>query len=62
MTTRYLHSRRYHETFKNIAIWGYWKGAKRLPAGPEGALVVCSVPEGWYWGIPLRDGRFRSRK
>ncbi|MGH3873028.1 MAG: NAD(P)/FAD-dependent oxidoreductase [Pseudonocardiaceae bacterium] len=56
MTTRHLHNRRYHEAFKNIAIWGYWEGVKKLPVGPEGAIVVCSVPDGWYWGIPLHDG------
>jgi flavin-dependent dehydrogenase len=56
MTTRHLRSRRYHETFKNIAVWGYWEGAKKLPHGPEGAIAICSVPEGWFWGIPLHNG------
>ncbi|MGH3866942.1 MAG: NAD(P)/FAD-dependent oxidoreductase [Pseudonocardiaceae bacterium] len=58
MTTRHLRDRRYHECFKNIAVWGYWKGAKKLPTGPEGALAICSVPDGWFWGIPLHDGSF----
>ncbi|MBV9143778.1 MAG: tryptophan 7-halogenase [Pseudonocardiales bacterium] len=57
MTTRYLRTRRYHDVFKNIAVWGYWKGAKNLPVGPEGAIAICSVPDGWFWGIPLHDGR-----
>lgn len=57
MTTRYQHTRHYHEAFKNIAIWGYWEGAKKLPIGPEGAVAICSVPHGWYWGIPLRGDR-----
>jgi flavin-dependent dehydrogenase len=56
MTTRYLRTRRYHEVFKNIAVWGYWDGAKKLPVGPEGAIAICSVPDGWFWGIPLHDG------
>ncbi len=56
MTTRHLHARRHHEVFKNIAVWGYWKGAKDLPVGPEGAIAICSVPDGWFWGIPLHDG------
>ncbi|MGH3428577.1 MAG: NAD(P)/FAD-dependent oxidoreductase, partial [Terriglobales bacterium] len=56
MTTRHLHTRRYNEAFKNIAVWGYWKGAKELSAGPEGAVAICSVPDGWFWGIPLQDG------
>lgn len=56
MTTRHLHTRRYHKVFKNIAIWGYWDGAKKLPVGPEGAIAICSAPDGWFWGIPLHDG------
>lgn len=54
--TRHLRTRRYHEVFKNIAVWGYWKGAKKLAARREGAIAICSVPDGWFWGIPLRDG------
>jgi flavin-dependent dehydrogenase len=56
MTTRHLHARRHNKSFKNIAVWGYWKGAQKLPAGPEGAIAICSVPDGWFWGIPLHDG------
>jgi flavin-dependent dehydrogenase len=57
MTTRHLRNRRYHEAFKNIAVWSYWDGAKKLPTGPEGAIAICSVPDGWFWGIPLHDGK-----
>jgi flavin-dependent dehydrogenase len=56
LATRYFQSRRYHQVFRNIAMWGYWRGAKRLPVGPEGAIAVCSVSDGWFWGIPLHDG------
>jgi flavin-dependent dehydrogenase len=58
MTTRHLHVRRHHQSFKNIAVWGYWQGAKKLPVGPEGGILVCSVADGWFWGIPLHDGRY----
>jgi flavin-dependent dehydrogenase len=58
ITTRHLRTRRYHEVFKNIAVWGYWEGAKKLPVGPEGSIATCSVPDGWLWGIPLQDGKF----
>jgi len=57
MTTRHLRNRRFHESFKNVAVWGYWSGAKKLPVGPEGAIAICSVPNGWFWGIPLHDDR-----
>ena len=57
MTNRHLRTRRFHETFKNVAVWGYWSGAKELPTGPKGAIAICSVPHGWFWGIPLHDDR-----
>lgn len=57
MATRYLKSRRYHQGFQNVAIWGYWEGAKQAPRGPEGATLVYSVPAGWFWAIPLCEER-----
>ncbi|MGX7826289.1 NAD(P)/FAD-dependent oxidoreductase [Actinokineospora sp. 24-640] len=56
LMTRHLRTRRHHEVFKNVAVWGYWEGAKEI-AGPEGAIEICSVRDGWFWGIPLRDNR-----
>jgi flavin-dependent dehydrogenase len=53
MSTRYLQNRRQHDAFQNIAVWGYWKNAKRLEGREEGAIAVCSIPNGWIWGIPL---------
>jgi flavin-dependent dehydrogenase len=39
-----------------IAIWTYYKGAKRDPGLDEGATTVAYVPErGWFWYIPLPD-------
>ncbi|WUH98861.1 tryptophan 7-halogenase [Spirillospora sp. NBC_00431] len=49
--------RRPHEIFRNVAIWGYWTGGRTLPNTPEGGINVISSPDGWYWVIPLRDGR-----
>jgi flavin-dependent dehydrogenase len=38
---------------KKIAIWTYYKGAKRDPGIDEGATTVAYVPEnGWFWYIP----------
>ncbi len=56
LATHYLRTRRYHEAFRNIALWNYWSGTKSLLSGPEGAIAVCSIPDGWIWGIPLHDG------
>jgi flavin-dependent dehydrogenase len=56
LTTRHLKSRRFHDVFRNVAAWSYWKNAKPLSKGPSGAIAVCSVPNGWFWAIPLHDG------
>jgi flavin-dependent dehydrogenase len=55
MATKYLRHRRFHKAFLNVAVWGYWRNAKRLPVGPLGAIATCSVPAGWLWAIPLHD-------
>ena len=37
-----------------IAIWTYFKGAKRDPGLDEGATTVAYLPnKGWFWYIPL---------
>ncbi|MBR1158099.1 NAD(P)/FAD-dependent oxidoreductase [Bradyrhizobium elkanii] len=56
MATRYLNNRRFHKAFMNVALWGYWRGARRLAVGPFGAIATCSIPSGWIWAIPLHDG------
>ena len=39
-----------------IAIFTYFKGAKRDPGLDEGATTVAYIPEkGWFWYIPLSD-------
>jgi flavin-dependent dehydrogenase len=39
-----------------IAIWSYWKGAKRDPGIDEGNTTVAYVEgRGWFWYIPLKD-------
>lgn len=55
MAARHLNSRRYHDVFQNVGIWGYWEEVGELDKGPEGAIAVCSVPEGWFWAIPLHN-------
>lgn len=56
MANRYLRNRKYHDVFKNVAVWGYWTGAGRLPTPKEGAIATVSIPNGWIWAIPLHDG------
>jgi flavin-dependent dehydrogenase len=39
-----------------VAVWSYYKGAKRDPGLDEGATTVAYVPEkGWFWYIPLHS-------
>ncbi|WP_031172320.1 NAD(P)/FAD-dependent oxidoreductase [Streptosporangium roseum] len=56
LATRHLKNRRFHDVFRNVAAWTYWKNAKPLGKGPSGAIAVCSVEDGWFWAIPLHDG------
>jgi flavin-dependent dehydrogenase len=56
MATKYLKSRKFHNVFKNVATWSYWRGAKELDRGPKGSILVASVDDGWFWAIPLHDG------
>src|SRR6266700_555387 len=55
-----------------VAVWTYYKGAKRDPGLDEGATTIAYVPEkGWFWYIPqhrqmvsvgvLADGKYLSR-
>jgi len=39
-----------------IAVWTYYRGAKRDPGIDEGATTVAYVPaKGWFWYIPQHD-------
>ncbi len=39
-----------------VAVWTYYKGAKRDPGIDAGATTVAFVPEkGWFWYIPQHD-------
>lgn len=57
MSNHYLRNRRYHKVFQNVAIWGYWENADRMVTGREGDIAVSSIPHGWLWAIPLREGK-----
>jgi len=39
-----------------MAIWTYWRNAKRDPGRDGGATTVAYVPfKGWFWYIPLEN-------
>jgi len=44
------------QELNKIAVWSYFKGAKRDHGLDEGATTVAYVPEkGWFWYIPLHS-------
>ncbi|MEU9455873.1 tryptophan 7-halogenase [Streptomyces sp. NPDC048277] len=47
--------RTYSDFFRNIAVFGYFAGGKRLPAPNDGNIFCAAFDEGWLWYIPLRD-------
>ncbi len=52
---RQLDLRRWDPSFQNLAVYGYFAGAERLPAPDETNLLVESYPHGWFWNIPLHN-------
>ncbi|GAA1925497.1 tryptophan 7-halogenase [Streptantibioticus ferralitis] len=47
--------RTYSDFFRNIAVFGYFAGGKRLPSPDDGNIFCAAFEEGWLWYIPLRD-------
>lgn len=46
-------SRQYSDFFRNLALFGYFEGGKRLPAPNEGNILCVAFDSGWFWYIPL---------
>ena len=49
--------RRFDPFFKNLAVFGYWQDAERLDGALAGNILSAAFPDGWFWFIPLHDGR-----
>ncbi|KZT04732.1 FAD/NAD(P)-binding domain-containing protein [Laetiporus sulphureus 93-53] len=60
MSTKYLRNRRFNESLRNVAVWGYWRGTDMYGAGTgrENApwFEALSDESGWAWFIPLHKG------
>ncbi|MEA2695251.1 MAG: FAD-dependent halogenase [Acidobacteriota bacterium] len=52
---RTVGERIYSEFFRNVALYGYFEGGKRLPAPNQGNILSAAFREGWFWYIPLSD-------
>jgi hypothetical protein len=48
--------RRWDPFFQNLAVYGYFEGAERLPPPDEGNIFIESYEHGWFWNIPLHTG------
>ncbi|KFY82826.1 hypothetical protein V498_08440, partial [Pseudogymnoascus sp. VKM F-4517 (FW-2822)] len=57
---KYLKNRKFNQSLKNIANWGYWKGGGIYGVGTrkEGCPYFEALTDGsgWCWFIPLHDG------
>ena len=61
ISTKYLKNRKMNASFKNIACWGYWTGAKAYKPGTSRQnapyFEAMTDEHGWGWLIPLHNGR-----
>ncbi|MFD6067997.1 tryptophan 7-halogenase [Amycolatopsis lurida] len=48
-------TREYSPHFRNLALFGYFEGGRRMPAPDTGNILCVSFPDGWFWYIPLSD-------
>ena len=48
-------SRKYSEFFRNIALFGYFEGGRRLPPPNSGNILSAAFDDGWFWYIPLTE-------
>src|SRR5437016_4669566 len=54
---RTLQLRRWDSFFQNLAVYGYFAGAQRLPVPDNTNIFIESYPHGWFWHIPLHTGQ-----
>jgi flavin-dependent dehydrogenase len=54
---RKLQLRRWDPFFQNLAVYGYFAGAQRLPEPDHTNIFIESYPHGWFWHIPLHTGQ-----
>jgi FAD-dependent halogenase len=52
---RHVGERIYSKFFQNIAVFGYFLNAKRMPPPNEGNIFSVAFQDGWFWFIPLSN-------
>ncbi len=53
--SRTLNLRQWDDQFRNMAVYGYFVGSKRLPAPDSTNIFIESYEHGWAWNIPLAN-------
>ncbi|OBZ69478.1 Tryptophan 2-halogenase [Grifola frondosa] len=60
MSTKYMKNRKFNESLKNVAVWGYWRGTGMYGKGTDRQnapfFEALSDESGWAWFIPLHNG------
>ena len=56
LIARNLDIRKWDASFHNLAVYGYFSGAKKLETPDENNIFIESYENGWVWTIPLGDG------
>ena len=54
---RQLALRRWDESFRNLAVYAYYAGARRRPPPADTNIFIESYANGWLWTIPLHTGQ-----
>lgn len=51
---RRVGERVFSKFFQNVAVFGYFENAGRLPEPSSGNIFCAAFEDGWFWFIPLR--------
>lgn len=52
---RHVGERVHSEFFRNVALFCYFRNAKRMPGDQAGSVLSAAFKDGWFWFIPLSD-------
>jgi flavin-dependent dehydrogenase len=53
--TRKNQTPRWDPILQNMAVWSYWRNARRGEGIDNGNTFLPTFSDGWWWFIPLRD-------
>ena len=56
LLSRKLQLQQWDTFFQNLAVFGYYRGARHLDPPNDGNIFIESYAHGWLWKIPLHTG------